>query len=212
MRIGKYPLWAVTAAFGGNLNASAEKLAATLDVNDTELEKLKNLGMYINYNGYGSSVADLHFAPDVLYREMGSYVSPFDFISENGLIFAQLEDGYQEDMAKAGSISPQFQSTAVGAYLLSDEAWARRVSGVFGNHLANQDPTKAHAVLSYKNDGGYLISVRAALNNKMGADELCSGFATGGGRKSAAGISYLPKEQLGEFIERFDAFYAAKMD
>jgi hypothetical protein len=142
---------------------------------------------------------------------MASYSSPFDFISDNGQIFAKLENGYQEDMAKAESIPPQFQSTAVGVYLLPDEAWARRVSGVYGNLLANQDSTKAHAVLSYNKDGGYLISVRAPLNNKVGADEFCSGFATGGGRKSAAGINHLPKEQLGEFVDRFDAFYSAKM-
>jgi hypothetical protein len=208
---GKYPLWAVTAAFGDNLDTSAEKLASTLNLKVTELEKLKNLGMYINYNGYGSSVADLHFAPDVLYREMASYVSPFDFISENGQIFAQLENGYQEDMAKAESIPPQYQSTAVGVYLLPDEAWARRVSGVYGNHLANQNPNLAHAVLSFNKDGGYLISVRAPLSNKIGADEFCSGFTTGGGRKSAAGINHLPLDQLGLFIEKFDAFYAAKM-
>jgi hypothetical protein len=209
---GKYPLWAVTAAFGDNLDTSAEKLASTLNLKVTELEKLKNLGMYINYNGYGSSVADLHFAPDVLYQEMASYVSPFDFISENGQIFAQLENGYQEDMAKAESIPPQYQSTAVGVYLLPDEAWARRVSGVYCNHLANQNPNLAHAVLSFNKDGGYLISVRAPLSNKIGADEFCSGFTTGGGRKSAAGINHLPLDQLGLFIEKFDAFYAAKMD
>jgi hypothetical protein len=206
---GKFPLWAVTAAFGDNLDTSAEKLAATLGLQDWEIDKLKNLGMYINYNGYGSSVADLHFAPDVLYREMASYSSPFDFISDNGEIFAKLENGYHEDMAKAANIPSQFQSPAVGVFLLPDEAWARRVSGVYGNLLANQDPTKAHAVLSYNKDGGYLISVRAPLNNKSGADEFCSGFATGGGRKSAAGINHLPKEQLGEFVDRFDGFYSA---
>jgi hypothetical protein len=207
---GKYPLWAVTAAFGDNLNTSAEKLASTLALRDSEVEKLKNLGIYINYNGYGSSVADLHFAPDVLYREMASYVSPFDFISDNRQIFAKLENGYQEDMAKAESIPPQFQSTVVGVYLLPDEAWTRRVSGVYGNLLANQNPTKAHAVLSCNKEGGYLISVRSPLNNKVGADKFCSRFATGGGRKSAAGINHLPKVQLGEFIDRFNAFYAAR--
>ena len=31
---------------------------------------------------------------------------------------------------------------------LADEAWARRVSGVFGNDLANQSPDRAHIVLT----------------------------------------------------------------
>ncbi len=208
---GKYPLWAVTAAFGDNLDTSAEKLAATLSVQDWELDKLKKLGMYINYNGYGSSVADLHFAPDVLYWEMVRYASPFDFISENHTAFDKLENGYQQDMTSAESIKPEYQNDAVAVFILPDVAWARRVSGVFGNHLANQNPGKAHAVLSYNKDGGFLVSVRAPLSNMVGADDFCSGFATGGGRKPAAGINHLPLDQLGLFIDKFDAFYSAKI-
>jgi hypothetical protein len=208
---GKYPLWAVTAAFGDNLNHSAENLASTLSLSGAKLEILKNLGIYINYNGYGSGVADLHFAPDALYREMVRYASPFDFISDNHAAFKKLENGYQQDMANAENINPEYQNNAVAVFILPDIAWARRVSGVFGNHLANLNPTKAHAVLSYNKDGGYLISVRAPLSNKVGADEFCSGFATGGGRKSAAGINHLPKDQLGVFVDQFDAFYSAKM-
>ncbi|MDP2807297.1 MAG: hypothetical protein Q8O74_04065, partial [bacterium] len=34
-------------------------------------------------------------------------------------------------------------------------------------------------------------------------DELCASFPTGGGRKSAAGINHLPKEQLSNFIQCF---------
>lgn len=209
---GKFPLWAVTAAYGDNLNDSAENLAATLSVSGIGLEALKNLGIYINYNGYGGSMADLHFAPDNLYKEMVRYRSPFDFISDNHATFEKLENGYKEDMANAENIKPEYQSDAVAVFILPDLAWARRVSGVFGNHLANLNPAKAHAVLSYNKEGGYLISVRAPLNNKVGADAFCSGFATGGGRKSAAGINHLPKDQLSEFIGKFDVFYSAGMD
>lgn len=208
---GKYPLWAVTAAFGDNLNRSAENLSSTLFLGAEKLETLKNLGIYINYNGYGSSVGDLHFAPEVLYQEMVRYTSPFDFISDNHAAFEKLENGYQQDMANAENISPEYQNHAVAVFILPDVAWARRVSGVFGNHLANLNPIKAHAVLSYNKDGGYLISVRAPLSNKVGADEFCSGFATGGGRRSAAGINHLPKDQLAVFINQFDEFYSAKM-
>jgi hypothetical protein len=208
---GRFPLWAVTAAFGDNLNQSAENLASSLSLGDAKLESLKNLGIYINYNGYGSSLKDLHFAPDVLYQEMVRYASPFDFILDNRAAFEKLENGYQQDMSNAENIKPEFQNNAVAVFMLPDDTWARRVSGVFGNHLANKHPAKAHAVLSYNKDGGYLVSVRAPLNNKVGADEFCSGFATGGGRKSAAGINHLPKDQLSVFVDKFDAFYSAKM-
>jgi hypothetical protein len=113
-------------------------------------------------------------------------------------------------MTNAENIKPVYISNAVAVFLLPDVAWARRVSGVFGNHLANLNPVKAHAVLSINKEGGYLISVRAPLNNSIGADELCSQFATGGGRKSAAGINHLPKDQIDDFIDKFDAFYTAK--
>lgn len=64
------------------------------------------------------------------------------------------------------------------------EAWARRISGVFGNQLANRSPSKAHAVLALNTNGDdYTVSVRAPLENRIGADEVCSQFITGGGRK-----------------------------
>jgi hypothetical protein len=205
---GKFALWAVTAAFGDNLNHSAEKLAYSLSLAGVKVETLKNLGVYINYNGYGSCIADLHFAPDVLYREMVSFESPFDFISENPITFEKLENGYHQDMANAENLKPEYESKAVTVFLLPDTTWARRLSGVYGNHLAYLNPDKAHAVVSYKPEGGYLVSVRAPKNRSTGADEFCSGFATGGGRKSAAGINHLPEDQLSLLIDKFDAFYS----
>jgi hypothetical protein len=87
---------------------------------------------------------------------------------------------------------------------LPNEKWARRVSGVFGNALANRHPDKAHAILTNKVDGNYLVSVRAPLNRKSGADELVSKFLTGGGRKAAAGINSLPSYMVQSFIDAFE--------
>ncbi len=205
---GKYPLWAITAAFGDNLNRSAEQLAATLNLKPTDLETLKNLGICINYNSYGSSIADLYFAPDQLYRDMASFQSPLDFISAHPKIFTQLQQGYEEDMTHARSIIPEFQSDTVAVFILPDAAWARRVNGVFGNFLANLNPARAHAVITLNQGDDYQVSVRAPLTNKTGADELCSAFPTGGGRQAAAGINHLPGEQLGIFIHKFENFYS----
>jgi len=52
------------------------------------------------------------------------------------------------------------------------------------------------------------VSVRAPLNRKKGADELCRKFATGGGRAVAAGINDLPADQFDEFARRFVQMYA----
>ena len=46
----------------------------------------------------------------------------------------------------------------------------------------------------------YTVSVRAPLNNRVGADEICGQFSTGGGRRAAAGINQLAQEQVDEFI------------
>jgi hypothetical protein len=205
---GKYPLWAITAAFGDNINHSAEQLAATLELSQTDIETLKNLGIYINYNGYGDSIDDLHFAPDKLYREMAEFHSPFDFISGNHDIFTQLRQGYQEDMANAQRITPEYQSDKVAVFILPDTIWARRVNGVFGNFLANLNPSRAHAVITHNKIGDYQVGVRAPLSNSTGADELCSAFPTGGGRKAAAGINHLPGDQLNIFIKKFEEFYS----
>lgn len=87
---------------------------------------------------------------------------------------------------------------------LPDEAWARRVSGVFSNNLANNYPDRAHAILTKQHNGSFLVSVRAPLNRKFGADELVSQFPTGGGRKAAAGINHLPTAMLEQFMAAFE--------
>ena len=78
---------------------------------------------------------------------------------------------------------------------------------MFGNDLANKFPDRAHAVVTQRASGNYLVSVRAPLNNKTGADEIVRQFPTGGGRKAAAGINELPEDQLPLFIETLDTFY-----
>ncbi len=204
---GRYPLWAITAAFGDNLFASAEKLANTLSIRSETLHQLKKLGTYINYNGYGSCLDDLHFTPDALYKAMAGYTSPLDFINKQADTFNELENGYLSDMQNAAQIQAEYHNSHIAVFILPDQAWARRVSGVFSNDLANQFPDRAHAVITLTPANDYQISVRAPLNNKTHADELCASFATGGGRKAAAGINHLPKSELAMFIAKFNATY-----
>ncbi len=206
---GQHLAWAVTAAFGDNLNDSALKAAAPLLLSEKELQQLKGLGICINYNSYGSSLADLHIPPTQLYKELSQYVSPFDFINENSEGYQNLLDAYSDDMTAAQEISPEYQTDQIAVYLLPDKKWARRVSGVFGNYLANKNPHSAHAVLTYNNQEGYQVSVRAPLTTKVGADEICSLFASGGGRKAAAGINHLPQTELGLFISAFADQYSS---
>ncbi len=204
---GQYAHWAVTGAFGDNLKQSAVAAAKPLGLNENQLTQLENLGIYINYNGYGASLEDLHFTPENLYREVSQFETPFDFIAQNKAAFEKLEGGYTEDMANVASVKPEQADVAAAVFILPNEKWARRVSGVYSNDLANQNPDRAHAVLTEKAEGNYLVSIRAPLSNKQGANEIVGQFPTGGGRAAAAGINDLPVDQLAKFIDVFNNYY-----
>lgn len=208
---GKYIEWAIVGAFGDNLFASAESLAQQTPLQEREVALLKDLGTYINYNGYGAALSDLHFEPIDLYKKMLPYSSPLAFIEKDNATFESLKLGYETDMANAASVEAFHETASTAAFIFPNETWARRVSGVYSNDLANGSPDRAHAVLTEKSDGNYLVSVRAPLNNKVGADELCLQFATGGGRKAAAGINDLEKSQLNTFLDAFDQQFSEKV-
>lgn len=205
---GQFHHWAIAAAFGDNLNAVGEELAVKAGLSSEKIEALKNLGVCINYNGYGATVEDLHFHPADLYRAFVKFEDPLDLIASEPAAWQQLRDGYAEDMAK-GLAAPVLNETVTSLVIkLPDEAWARRVSGVLGNELANRNPDKACAIVTEKAGGHYLVSIRAPLSNRTGADEVARQFPTGGGRKAAAGINDLPAEQLDAFVGVMAEFWA----
>lgn len=199
----KHPLWAITGAFGDNLNVSAETLANQHQVDKSDRDQLKHLGIYLNYNGYGADINDLHFAPDELFSKLLPYKNPLDFIKDKDSVFQDLKSGYEQDNAHVNKLKAEYQTDKIALFILPNETWARRISGVYSNELVNQFPDRAHAVLTQNSQDGYLISVRAPLNNKTGADELCRQFESGGGRKAAAGVNHLPKSDLQAFIDKF---------
>ena len=204
---GAFARWAVVGAFGDNLNQSALSLANSLGLGDADIEQMQKLGIYINYNGYGSALEDLHFHPAELFRLLSAHADPLDFIGSDGTHFARLENGYRQDMAAAAAVQPEKANERSAVFILPDQPWARRVSGVFSNDLANLHPNRAHAVLTEKANGNFLVSVRAPLSNRTGAAELCRRFPTGGGREAAAGVNDLPANQLSDFIDAFQVQY-----
>ncbi|SEG66122.1 acetyltransferase [Vibrio hangzhouensis] len=205
---GQYAKWAVAAAFGDNLFASAQKLATKIGLSDSETEFLKELGILINYNGYGASLQDLHIEPAELYRQLSKYEDPLTLLDDDVSPYHVLKKGYTLDHEKVTSIEPFHVDAQCMVFELPCEAWARRISGVFGNELANQSPELAHGVLTLNpNLQDYTVSVRAPLNNRVGADEVCSSFPTGGGRKAAAGINKLPKDDADKFTQVLSDFY-----
>ncbi|SQD79780.1 DHH family phosphoesterase [Moritella yayanosii] len=204
----KYIHWAIAAAYGDNLVSTADQLADEHKVTAQQADFLCELGTLINYNGYGASLDDLHFDPAVLYRQLSQFTSPFSLQDDQSSVFYTLQSAYRHDHQRVTGITPYISNDICEVYVLPCEAWARRISGVYGNELANRNQSKAHAVLTLNSDGSYLVSVRAPLENRVGADDLCAQFTTGGGRKAAAGINKLPAGQIDKFVNMLASSYA----
>jgi hypothetical protein len=195
--------WAVVGAFGDNFDLKAHELGAQAGLGEAELVELQQLGVCLNYNGYGFELNDLLFHPADLFALAHPYADPLEFI-ENEQGYTELLTQYRDDMARAQGSLAQSESASGAVYLLPDEGWARRIVGVMGNDLAKQHPQRAHALLVDMGDSHYRVSVRAPYSCKDGADELCRQFSGGGGRKAAAGINALPQDELERFSSLFD--------
>ncbi len=204
---GRFRPWAVVAAFGDNLHESARRTGAMLGLDEAQFTTLRELGELLNYNGYGERVADLHFPPRELYLAVHPYQDPFDFVV-NSQELAQLRAGFEADMAHARGHEPMRQEAGGRIFRFPAAAWSRRVAGVFSNEKARERPQLAHALVVDNGNDTLMISVRAPLANKRGADTLCRAFPTGGGRAGAAGVNALPHEMLDEFMRQFFITFA----
>lgn len=206
---GKYHAWAIAAAYGDNLVAKADEIANQAGYTNEQKAFLKELGTLVNYNGYGSSINDLHYHPADLYQALVKYESPFELQSDSSSVYHALRAAYQNDFDQLDEITPLVSNHTLGAFVLPNEPWARRVIGVFSNDLANEMPHRAHAVCRDNGDGTYTVSLRAPLNNKQGAGDVCAMFPTGGGRAAAGGVNALPEHQLDEFMRCVERYYAS---
>ncbi|MBK1646280.1 acetyltransferase [Thiocapsa imhoffii] len=208
---GTQRAWAVVGTFGDNFDDAARRAAVPLGLSKEELELLRELGIYLNYNGYGETIEDLLFSPEILFQRMRPYADPLDFITEDPA-FQALCDGYRDDMTRARAVAPAFEDPRHRLVVLPNEPWARRASGVLANELAQQAPEQAQAMLTCLPDGAsYLVSVRAPIARPDGADALCREFPSGGGRKAAAGINRLPATDYDLFLTRFRAAFHASV-
>lgn len=203
---GKHWKWAVVAAYGDNLPEVAHAIASQAGLNALQCSQLQELGTLLNYNAYGESVDDLHFHPAVLYGAVHAYVDPFDFVN-NAVPFSVLRDVYACDMAAMQGLRAYKQSELSAIYVLPTQAWARRVSGILANQLTQEQCGKSFAVLTAKPDGSYVVSVRSGDADNCPANQFCSAFASGGGRRGAGGINNLPASEVDGFVETFIGYF-----
>jgi hypothetical protein len=204
---GQWLPWAIVGAFGDNLHDAARTMARPLGLGPEVMGQLQELGELLNYNGYGTCLADLHFHPAELYRAIQPCNHPLDFIASSPELTV-LRQGFEQDMDLA--LSQQVSASGDGnrIYFFPDAPWARRISGVFANLKAQEKKDAAHALIAPNPDATLRISVRAPLRNRKNADTLCLAFPGGGGRPAAAGINDLPPAMLDEFIAAFHTTFA----
>lgn len=203
---GRYRSWAIVAAFGDNLPELGTAMASAASIDPAILETLARLGTSLNYNAYGNSVSDLCFDPAELAREMLPYADPVTFVRDcpaHGRLIAQFET----DMQEARRLQPYREVPGARILVLPDQAWARRAIGVLANELAHAYPGSAIAILAPKVEGGFTVSVRSPVQSATTAEQFCRGFASGGGRKAAAGINHLPSDEIDEFVSSFEASF-----
>ncbi|SIO41611.1 acetyltransferase [Salinivibrio sp. ES.052] len=206
---GRYRDWALVGAYGDNLDRTANALAHQSDIEEKKRARLEQLGHYLNYNSYGANLDDLIMPPAILYRHLCQFETPDDFMLAYPDMVMELANAYQRDRECAQALTPALGDETAQVYLLPDAAWARRISGMWGNQLANLNPDRAHAVLTPMPSGDWMVSIRAPLNQPTGAVQLAEQFKTGGGRASAAGINALPHASLSAFTSAFMAHFPA---
>jgi hypothetical protein len=199
---GRHRRWAAVGAFGDNLTEQARRLAESAGVESPDVDELAQLGIVLNYNAYGESIADLHAAPETLAAELLCYRDPLDFVHCSSW-YGHLCCGYEDDMERARQVIPTHAAPGIVLVELPGEAWARRTSGTLANSLASAHPTSAIAIVSPRANA-YVVSLRVPSHSSVGADEFCRRFPTGGGRRAAAGINHLPSSHLAEFRRAFE--------
>jgi hypothetical protein len=202
------PLWAAMAAYGDNLPVTGEALLRAAGAAAEEGKRLSRAGVLLNYNAYGGKPEDVLFAPLDVAARLAPFQSALDFCREESL-FAPLQAQLESDRARFHGLKALAQGPGAAAFLLPDEAWARRYGATWANERILAHPDLALAALHPGEAGGFVVSLRAprGLGGAPSAADLAQEFPTGGGRKLAAGINRLPGEDLEKFLARFLEYY-----
>ncbi len=208
---GRYRQWAIVGAFGDNLIEVGQAMAREIGLSESDTTTLQELGFLLNYNAYGERVEDLHVAPEALYKALHPYSDPFAFVAR-APEYTLLASAYRQDTTQLADLKPEWTGECGAIYVLPFSPWAGRISGVLANQLISGDPQKSFAVLSEKTDGSFLVSVRSGAPAKRSASGFCKRFATGGGRRGAAGINSLPARDLERFMASFLEYFSAHAD
>jgi hypothetical protein len=189
----------VVAAFGDNLQESATGAAADLHISAHDLEVLRELGECLNYNAYGESVEDLHFHPAALYRRLRHFADPLVFAAR-APEFDLLRGAYASDLQRARALPGLRRGEGCIVVFMPDEAW----QAGSGHSPTTSQLSSGRRWRCWSPRGGYRVSLRAPQNV---ASEPGSAVRTGSGRERAAGIQFLPKQDVERLLELLERNY-----
>src|SRR6185503_10488886 len=96
---GRHRRWAAAGAFGDSLTDVGRALASEAGVSGADADRLRELGVSINYNAYGETIADLHVDPEALAGEMLPFEDPLEFAASS-TTFRRLANGFKDDMER----------------------------------------------------------------------------------------------------------------
>jgi hypothetical protein len=199
---GRHCAWAIAAAFGDNMPELGGTMARAAGLDAAATATLEQLGIRLNYNAYGSTIHDLCVDPADLAQQMLPFADPLDF-ARRSPAYVRLGERYEDDMREARALRPTLDVAGARMYVLPDAPWARRAIGVLANDLTQAHPDSAIAILAPNADSTHTVSVRVPPHCAVSAEAFCRGFATGGGRRQAAGINRLPAADVDAFAARF---------
>jgi hypothetical protein len=195
---GAHRRWALVGAYGDGLVAEADRIAVASGLGEAQRGALRELGVDLNYNAYGDSDDDLVAHPARLHALLCGQPDPLALADDGTLARIRATRLADHAIAREQRVEPI--GTCALACLLPDAAWARRIRGTLAHDLAQRHPGRGCAVLTPDARGDFVVSVRAPLATRRGADVLCRRFPGGDGRAGAAGIDRLARERLDEFL------------
>ena len=172
-------------------------------------ERLQELGVAINYNAYGETIADLHVAARRAGRGDGA-------LRRSAGLRRALADlpAPRRGVPRGHGAGAPARARAPGRGRGRVRAARRGLGAARQRHAGQrprQGPRRAAPSPSSRRrpEGGYLVSVRVPRESSVSAEAFCRTFPTGGGRRTAAGINHLPGEELETFATAFEAQFRA---
>jgi hypothetical protein len=202
---GRQRVWSVAGAFGDGFEDLAMELAGTLALDDERIAILRELGRRSTTTPTvkARTMSRSRRGPLPRGRALRGSVRAFPLRARRRTPVPAA----RADLQRAMEIPAARVSPTADAYVLPDAGWSRRVSGTFANRLVNDAPGRAHAVLTPRLGGGYVVSVRSVRGRAPSAVDFCRRYPEGGGRLTAAGIEALDPGELEPFLAAFvDAF------